>query len=127
MSRSFPLFAIILFGIVGLFVLGSTRASDNEPPKAVSLPFDEPNVRDLVDRIEALEKRLATLEQREQLVRQADARDESRFVQPSPLRQEQRTNNGSLNENNNEPRQSTNGQAWKIRLLGGGAQKRPES
>lgn len=114
-KRYYPLMAISGLVMAALFALNSSRASDQEAP-AFPLPTDEiSEVVDLVDRIQELERRLAKLEVREPLVRQADSRESSDFSDLVTRPPSKTPSNGD--DDDDDTSQKTNGQMWRFRLL----------
>lgn len=115
MSRFYLLFAVATIVIGAMLMLNPTRASDDDKPSVAAAPKEEiSEVGALVDRIEQLERRLAALEGREPLIRQADSRETTEFEGAAPIQPVIRPK--AENEDAGEI-QKTNGQKWQIRLL----------
>lgn len=116
MKRSYPVLGFTLLAICGLVAWGSTRANDDELPDATTPPAELSDVRELIGRIEALEKRLAELEKRDAPVRQADNRDEQDVTAPKSIWKNRADSDPRFEDD--DASQNTNGQKWSIRLLG---------
>ena len=140
MLRSFSILLtmVVLVGIIGAVALRTSRANDGDNAISGRNQANQPKVADsddsavagvqsqmkaLADRIEILEKRLAKLEGRDSLVRQADSREpglidatsdpvQFEIVQPTP---DQRV---PQKRSEAEKTQQTNGQKWSFKLLG---------
>jgi hypothetical protein len=115
MSRYHSFFVIALLVIGISFEWNSTRANDDEkasPQPQPQIAAETTVQAELLARIDALERRIARLEDRAPLIRQADnSESDATFqtVEPS------RAPVASEPEGRSE---STNGQAWRFRLLG---------
>lgn len=109
MKRSLTLFAIapILFGVA--FAWQSSNADDENAESTVR-PEENATQLELIQRIEALEKRLEKLEAETQPVRQADHR-ETPYV-PTP-----RTLPPAIATEDYEGSSRTNRQTWRIKML----------
>ena len=120
MKRSSILIALGLLAVGFAFDRGLSRAQEGEKPASALQavrPDEISEVADLLDRIEALEKRLASLEGREPLIRQADSRESSATWEASPNRSVKSATTDPQ-DNDDEDKQKTNGRTWSIRLLG---------
>ncbi len=142
MKRSSLLFASALLALAALLARQSTRANDGVPFDSTSADSGISTVVKLIDRIEALEKRIAALEHNGPLVRQADSREmpepgqldviapeketsikedigntESHVAEENPARSVKTIPlPNHLEQDDNS--QNTNGQRWQVRLLG---------
>ena len=117
MKRSYSLVAVALFALGVAIAWQSSRANDNDKKPSEIENAEISVVVDLLERIEALESRVASLERPENLVRQADSRESmdanqsDRLVPvPKPSEIERSTDDDEA--------QQTNGQRWQFRLLG---------
>jgi hypothetical protein len=109
MKRALTVFAIapILFGIA--FAWQSSNADDEKIESTVRP--EQPAVQlELIERIEALEKRLEKLEAKTMPVRQADHREP--IYVPTP-----RTLPSATASEDHEGSSRTNGQKWQIKML----------
>ena len=114
MPRYYAVFTAMVLTIGSVSMLNLTRASDDDKPiSALDAQDESSQVAKLVERIDQLEKRLAALEGREPLIRQADSRepaDSDRSGGQQPAQPKFLDDDGRSGQN-------TNGQKWQIHLL----------
>jgi Flp pilus assembly protein TadB len=110
MKRSFVLAAIslILFGVA--FAWQSSNADDEKVVATIQTEADGKQL-ELIDRINALEKRLEKLEADSTSIRQADHQEMPAVPTPGTLPP-------AAIEEDPEVARKTNGQTWRIRMLG---------
>ncbi len=109
MKRSLALAAIsfTLFGVA--FAWQSSNADDEKADLTAGSEASSKQL-ELIERINALEKRLEKLEAEKTPVRQADHREIPYVPRPGTLPPE-------VTDENNEGSSKTNGQTWRIRML----------
>lgn len=115
MKRGFVMSAMLLITLGFLFDWRLSAAIDGEKAASALAAVEASEVAKLTARIELLEKRVASLEHTEPLIRQADARASELNSPPaSPAVPQQFVPTA---EDDGET-QTTNGHKWKFRLLG---------
>ncbi|WP_010582642.1 hypothetical protein [Schlesneria paludicola] len=126
MKKFYLCLAVALLGLGTAMHWPTSHASDDEPSAAVDQKQDLVDKLELISRIEGLEKRLAALEDRDSLIRQADNREPSSVPQPerfspSPSATESGLPNfddaSDATDADSDDLQQTNGQKWSFRLL----------
>ncbi len=115
MKRFHSLFAVALIVLGVAFARSSSRANDDEAV-ATDRTEEISSQLELVGRIEALERRIARLEAGMPLVRQVDNRESPPYAQPRALSSAS-VRTGSDDDVDDQPN-ITNGQTWRIRMLG---------
>ena len=117
MKRSYSVIAFVLVAVVVTATWHSIRANERKEDALAANAFEISDMVGLVERIEALEQRLAVLERKESLVRQVDSRETMDAI---PAKVFARGTNSLANEAeiDDEETQKTNGQKWNFRLLG---------
>ncbi len=99
--------ALVLFGIA--FAWQSSNADDEKAGLTTRTETDAKQL-ELIERIEALEKRLEKLEAESRPIRQADHRDTPDVAKPDMLP-------SVATDEDHEGARKTNGQTWRIRML----------
>ena len=107
-SRSVVLLALMSVGLV--FAWQTIRANDDESSPSTTGAAFEATQLDLLNRIEALEKRIVKLEAETLPVRQADNKETRTVPAPRLLPQTAKLDNEA-------PPRKTNGTTWRIRML----------
>jgi hypothetical protein len=115
MNRPFLIACAALIGL-GIFVDWQlSGAVDHEQPVSALDAAEPTEIAKLTARIEALERRIAALENPGHLVRQANSKASESDLPPARLPQPRFQ--PAPDQNQDAPTQKTNKQTWKIRLL----------
>ena len=139
MKRPYVLIAAGLLALGIVFDWRLTRAHDGDQPVSALEPVLRPQqagqreqpasalhperrdensvICDLVERLDAMEKRLAAIEDRQTLVRQADSRETAVDYQTTEPLYSPNSANKDQDVANDNGTQNTNGQKWHFRLL----------
>lgn len=118
MTRTYSFIAVALLMLAVTASWQSSRAGDDEKPASTERMTEISKSLDLVERIESLEKRIAALEGRDNLIRQAHSREPRIiFSQVKPIGEPTTPADEPAGEDDDTP-QTTNGQKWKLRFLG---------
>lgn len=118
MTRTYSLIAAALLTLAIAASWQSSRAGDDEKPASADRVAELSSSLELIERIESLEKRIAALEGRDNLIREASGREPRIiFSQVKPIAAPVKEPAQQIEEDDEDP-QTTNGHKWKIRFLG---------
>jgi hypothetical protein len=120
MNRTYFMIATALLVLGLLFDWRLSRAHEHDRPASALQPVHQEansEVAELTGRIEALEKRLAALEDHRPLVRQADSREAAVEYPTSPTWVAKNPAESGQDANDDTSSQVTNGRKWRFRLL----------